>query len=225
RLRRLLLVLVTDFVEPDINDVSVEFRPRWQRKRQALFDIDEWNVCLGRRNGDRNPFELGDDGLRLWSLAYDRIAQGNIDLTRPAHRSEYDASLNAHLDAQVAALHRAFAGGLAERKLVAQIPGGRIGGLGGNIHRRSARANIDSGAFDFGRRRRGRVRLSDTWRRTGEKAREPASKRGRVIGRAHAGGERAAGQQYGTHDHRRGAAQAARLLPVISPTHGNYSAF
>src|SRR5947207_727953 len=99
RLRRFLLVLVTNFVESDINDVSVEFRPRWQRKRQAFFDIDKWNVCLGRWNGDRNPFELGDDGLRLRSLAYDRIAQGNVDLTRPAHRSEYDAPLNAHLDA------------------------------------------------------------------------------------------------------------------------------
>src|SRR5262249_54998634 len=80
RLRRLLLVLVTDFVKADINDISVEFRPRWQRKCKALLDIDELNVCLGRRNDDRNPFELGDDGLRLRSLTHDCIAQGNFDL-------------------------------------------------------------------------------------------------------------------------------------------------
>src|SRR6478736_8270745 len=53
RLRRLLLVLVADFVKADVNDISVDFRPRRQRKRQALLDIDELNVCLGRRNDDR----------------------------------------------------------------------------------------------------------------------------------------------------------------------------
>src|SRR5215813_1616493 len=33
RLRRLLLVLVPDLVETDIDDVSIEFRPRWHRER------------------------------------------------------------------------------------------------------------------------------------------------------------------------------------------------
>src|SRR5262245_24491520 len=75
---------------------------------------------LARRYGDRNPLEFGHDGLGLRTLAYHRIAQGDLDLPRTAHRSEYDAALNADLDDHGGAVYRAFAGGLAERKLVAQ---------------------------------------------------------------------------------------------------------
>ena len=89
---------------------------------------------LARRNGHRKPLEFGRDGLGLRTLADYRIAQRNVDLTRTAHRSENDAALDANFDDQSSTLHHALAGGLAERKLVAQVARGRIGGLGREIH-------------------------------------------------------------------------------------------
>jgi len=91
-------------------------------------------MSLAWRNGYRNPFEFGYDGLGLRTLAHHCIAQGDLDLPRTAHRSEYDAALNADLHDHGSALHRALAGGLAEGKLVAQVAGGGVGGLGRNIH-------------------------------------------------------------------------------------------
>src|SRR6516225_10049790 len=114
---RLLLVLITDLVKPDIHDVSVEFRPRRHREAQSLLDIDELDVGLARRNGYRNPLEFGHDGLGLRTLAHHRIAQRNLDLPWTSHRSEYDAALDTEFDDQGGTLHRALAGGLAERKL------------------------------------------------------------------------------------------------------------
>src|SRR5262245_522396 len=131
---RLLLVLTTDLVKPDIHDISVEFRPRRHREAQSLLDIDELDMGLAWRNGDRNPLEFGHDGLGLRTLPHHRIAQRNLDLPRTAHRSDYDAALNADLDDHGGALHRAFTGGLAERKLVAQVARSRVGGLGRDIH-------------------------------------------------------------------------------------------
>src|SRR5262249_33963266 len=58
--------------------------------------------------------------------AHHRIAQGDLDLPRTAHRSEYHAALDADLDDHDGAVHRAFAGGLAEGKLVAQVAGGGV---------------------------------------------------------------------------------------------------
>src|SRR5215813_3594102 len=118
---RLLLVLITDLVKPDIDDISIEFRPRRHREAQSLLDIDELDMGLAWRNGDRNPLEFGHDGIALRTLAHHRITQGDLDLSRPAHRSEYDAALHADLDDHGGAVHRAFAGSLAERKLVAQV--------------------------------------------------------------------------------------------------------
>src|SRR5262245_13051266 len=115
------------------NDISVEFRPRRHREAQPLLDIDKLDVGLAWRNGYRNPLEFGHDGLGLRTLAHHRIAQGDLDLPRTAHRSEYDAALNADLDDQGGTLHRALAGGLAERKLVAQVARSRVGALGRNI--------------------------------------------------------------------------------------------
>src|SRR6516162_10897744 len=129
---RLLLVLITDFVKPDIDDISVELRPRRHREAQSLLDIDELDVGLARRNGYRNPLEFGHDGLGLRTLAHHRIAQRNLDLPWTSHRSEYDAPLNADLDDQGGTLHRALAGGLAERKLIAQVARSRVGALGRN---------------------------------------------------------------------------------------------
>src|SRR5262249_26050526 len=131
---RLLLALITDLVKPDIHDISVECRLRWHREAQSLLDIDELDMSLAWCNGYRNPLEFCHDGLGLRPLAHHRIAQRNVDLPRTAHRSEYDAALNADLHDHGAALRRALAGSLAERKLVAQVAGGRIGGLGRNIY-------------------------------------------------------------------------------------------
>src|SRR5262245_40371841 len=131
---RLLLVLITNLVKPDIHDISVEFRLRRHREAQSLLDIDELDMGLAWRNGYRNPLEFGHDGLGLRTLAHHRIAQGDLDLPRTAHRSEYHAALDADLDDHDGAVHRAFAGGLAEGKLVAQVAGGGVGGLGRNIH-------------------------------------------------------------------------------------------
>jgi len=89
---------------------------------------------LARPNRHRDPLELGRHGLGLRTLAHHRIAQRNLDLPRTAHRPEYDAALDADFDDQGGTLHRALAGGLAERKLVAQVARGRIGGLGRDIH-------------------------------------------------------------------------------------------
>jgi len=77
---RLLLVLITNLVKPDIHDVSVEFRPRRHREAQSLLDIDELDMGLAWRNGYRNPLEFGHDGLGLRTLAHHRIAQRNLDL-------------------------------------------------------------------------------------------------------------------------------------------------
>src|SRR4029450_10288152 len=218
-LRWLLLVLVTDLVKTDIDDVSVEFRPRRQRKTQALLDIDEWHVSLAGCNGYRNPLELGRDRLRLRAFAHDSVAQGNVDLPRSTHGPEDDAALDADLDAHCGALHCALAGGLAERKLVAQIAGGRLSSLGGDIQGRRAGADIDPRAFEIRRRWSWRVRLSDARRCAGEKACDPAGPRGRVIGGPPARREVAAGQHCGTRDQRRRAARGARWLTITSRTH------
>ena len=94
---RLLLVLITNLVKPDIHDISVEVRPRRHREAQSFLDIDELDMGLAWRNGYRNPFEFGYDSLGLRTLAHHCIAQGDLDLPRTAHRSEYDAALNADL--------------------------------------------------------------------------------------------------------------------------------
>src|SRR4029453_522716 len=179
-LRWLLLVLVTDLVKPDIDDVRVEFRSRRQRKTQALLNIDEWHVSLTGYDGYRNPLELGHDRLRLRTLAHDSIAQGDVDLPGSPHGPEDDAALNADLDAHCGTLHCALAGGVAERKLVAQIAGGRLDGLGGDIQGGRAGTNINPGAFEIRRGWSWRVRLSDARRCAGEKACDPAGPRGRV---------------------------------------------
>src|SRR6516162_10868339 len=134
---RLLLVLITDLVKPDIHDISVEFRPRRHREAQPLLDIDKLDVGLAWRNGYRNPLEFGHDGLGLRTLAHHRIAQGDLDLPRTAHRSEYDAALNADLDDHGGAVHRAFAGGLASRTASRHLPSAPPHGAGRDGRRAS----------------------------------------------------------------------------------------
>src|SRR5262249_56904375 len=112
-----------------MQDISVYCGPRRHREAQSLLDIDELDMGLAWRNGYRNPLEFGHDGLGLRTLPHHRIAQRNLDLPRTAHRSDYDAALNADLDNHGVALHRAFTAGLAERKLAAQVTRTLVGGL------------------------------------------------------------------------------------------------
>ena len=90
-------------------------------------------MSLIGRDDHRNALEFGCYGLGIRSLAHHRIAQRDVDLARTAHRSEDDTALNADFDTHRITLHRALARGLAERKLVAKVAGGRGAGLRGDI--------------------------------------------------------------------------------------------
>src|SRR5262245_25052073 len=132
---------------------------------------------LFRRHDHRDPFEFGHDGLGLNSLAHHRVAQRNIDLAGSTHRTEDDATLNPDLDVEGAALHRAFPGGLAEGKLVAQVTCGRSFALRGDVQGRRAGADVDPRTFDLGSRWRGRCGLGYTRLCAREETGDPAAER------------------------------------------------
>jgi hypothetical protein len=219
-LRRPLLISVAELVKSDIDDIGLELGGWRDREGEAFLDIDELQVHLFRRHHHRNPLELGHDGPGFRTLAHDRVAHGNVELARTAHRTENDASLNPDLDGHRAALHHALAGCLAKRELITQVAGGGLIGLGGDIECRRAAANVHAGALHLRRRWRRRGRLFYPRLRTGEEAHHSVAERGRFIGRHSTGDGGAAcqGRRPQQQPHQRTAATVPSLL-VMPRTH------
>ena len=128
---------------------------------EEVLDIDELHMSLIWRDRPACSLELGDDGLRLRSLAHDGIAQRNIHRPRCPKRSNDNSTLNANLDEHDAVLHPTLAGGLPEGDLVAQVAGGGLIGLCGECRRRCPSTNVHAWTFNCRRGWSSRCRLTD----------------------------------------------------------------